>query len=104
MTEDAEALPARQSQAIAEITNENPRTFLQTFRNVAKSDLCEEGGVLNAQWQKWSDLDNKEVINKFTAILVGMGFAGAALEMLLVSVAVIVIHLGVKAFCEHYSN
>ncbi|WP_255325073.1 hypothetical protein [Xenococcus sp. PCC 7305] len=44
------------------------------------------------------------MINRFTAILVGLGFAGGALEILLVSVAVIVIHLGVKAFCEHYSN
>ncbi|WP_144053333.1 hypothetical protein [Xenococcus sp. PCC 7305] len=46
VTEEQEQLPARQSQAIAEITNENPTTFLQTFRHVAKSDLCEEGGVL----------------------------------------------------------
>lgn len=103
-TEEEAELPVKQSQDIAEITQENPKTFLQTFLAEAKSDLCEEGGVLYAQWKKWSDLNNEDVINRFTMILVGLGFTGRALEILVVSVAVIVIHLGVKAFCEYYSQ
>ena len=103
-TEEPDRLPVKQSQAIAEITQENPQTFLQTFLAVAKSDLCEEGGVLYDQWKKWADLNNEDAINRFTAILVGLGFTGGALEILVVSVAVIVIHLGVRAFCEYYSN
>ncbi len=103
-TKEPNRLPVKQSQAIAEITQENPQTFLQTFLAVAKSDLCEEGGVLYTQWKKWADLNNKDVINRFTAILVALGFTGNALEILVVSVAVIVIHLGAKAFCEYYSQ
>ncbi len=99
-TEEADRLPVKQSQAIAETTQENPKTFLQKFRAAAKNDLCEEGGVLYTQWKKWADLNNKDVIERFTAILVALGFTGNALEILVVSVAVIVIHLGAKAFCE----
>ncbi len=101
--EEAE-LPVKQSQAIAEITQENPKTFLKTFLAVAKTDLCEEEGVLYAQWKKWADLNNEDVINRFTAILVALGFTGNALQILIVSVSVIVIHLGAKAFCEYYSH
>ncbi len=103
-TKEPDGLPVKQSQAIAEITQENPKTFLQTFLAAAKSDLCEEGGVLYTQWKKWADLNNKDVIERFTAILVALGFTGNSLEILLVSVAVIVIHLGAKAFCEYYSQ
>ena len=102
-TEETENLPVKQSQAIAEITQEDPNTFLKTFLAVAKSDLCEEGGLLYGQWKKWADLNNKDVIEKFTAILVALGFTGNTLPILVVAVAVIVIHLGVKTVCEYYS-
>jgi hypothetical protein len=77
---------------------------LKKFRRAAKSDLCEEGGLLNSQWKKWGDLNNQDVLDKFGILLVAMGFSGAALEILVVALAVIVIHIGVKAFCEDYSE
>jgi hypothetical protein len=95
-------LPEKQSQAIAEITKAEPKSFLKKFRLAAKSDLCEEGGLLNNQWKKWTDLNNKDVVDKFGIVLAALGFSGAALEMLVVALAVIVIHIGVKAFCEEY--
>ncbi|MDP8963006.1 MAG: hypothetical protein M3O33_03280 [Cyanobacteriota bacterium] len=100
----SDSLPTKQSQAIEEITKEKSKSFLKKFGRAAKTDLCEEGGLLNSQWKKWADLDNKDVIDKFVLILAPMGFSGAALEMLVVAVAVIVIHIGVKAFCEDYSE
>ena len=102
--DESTELPAKQSQAIAKVTQEDPKTFMQKFWTVAKKDLCEEGGVLYTQWQKWTDLKNEAVIDRFTAILVGLGFAGIALEILVVSTAVIVIHLGAKTFCEYYAQ
>ncbi len=102
-TEETEGLPVKQSQVITEITQEDPKTFLKTFLAVAKGDLCEEGGLLYGQWKKWADLNNKDVIEKFTAILVALGFTGNTLPILVVAVAVIVIHLGVKTVCEYYS-
>ncbi|KAB8317193.1 hypothetical protein SD81_017810 [Tolypothrix campylonemoides VB511288] len=101
--EEANALPVKQSQTIEQITKEKPESFLKKFARAAKSDLCQEGGVLNTQWKKWADLNNKDVIDKFGIALVALGFSGNMLQILVVAVAVIVIHIGVKAFCENYS-
>ncbi len=103
-SETPDSLPVKQSQAIEEITQEKPNSFLKKFGRAAKSDLCEEEGLLNTQWKKWADLNNKDVIDKFEVLLVAMGFSGAGLEILVVAVAVVVIHIGVKAFCEDYSE
>ncbi len=79
-------------------------SFLQKFAKAAKSDLCEENGVLYQQWKNWADLNNKEVIEKFSAVLVALGFSGQMLEILVVSTAVIVLHIRLKAFCEEYNK
>ncbi len=101
---EPDSLPVKQSQDIEEVTKESSKSFLKKFRRAAKSDLCEEGGLLNGQWKKWGDLNNQDVLDKFGILLVAMGFSGAALEILVVALAVIVIHIGVKAFCEDYSE
>ncbi|MCI5114173.1 MAG: hypothetical protein D3913_15275 [Candidatus Electrothrix sp. LOE1_4_5] len=97
--EISERLPV-QWRAIKEISKEDPQTFWQRFKQAAHNDLCEEGGVLNKQWQKWGDLSNKEVLRTFGAVLAAMGFTGNALEMLVVALSVIVIHIGLKAICD----
>ena len=97
--DNPENLPV-QWQAIADATKEEPRSFWQKFKQAARRDLCEEGGVLNTQWKKWGDLSNEAVLKSFGALLAGMGFSGNALQMLAVAVAVIVMHIGCKAVCE----
>ena len=89
-----------QWQAVAEITKEDPQTFWRRFRRAAHSDLCDEGGVLNKQWQKWRDLTSKAVLESFSGILIAMGYSGNALSVLAVALGVIVIHLGCKTICE----
>lgn len=74
--------------------------FLKRFRQAAYEDLCQEGGQLHAQWQKWGDLNNPAVVRTFAAALAGMGIGGNLVPVLVVPLAVIVIHLGVKAFCQ----
>jgi hypothetical protein len=37
-------------------------------------------------------------VDKFGLLLVAMGFSGGMLQILVVAVAVVVIHIGVKAF------
>ncbi|WP_199322653.1 MULTISPECIES: hypothetical protein [Calothrix] len=59
--------------------------------------------MLNKQWQKWGDLDNKDALERLGAVLVTMGVSGDALSLLVVAVTVIIIHIGLKAFCEDYS-
>lgn len=80
-------------------TGEEPESFWARFKKAARQDVCEEGGVLNTQWKKWGDLSDEKVIKQFGAILVAMGFSGNVLQVMAVALAVIVVHLGVKAFC-----
>ena len=101
---DLETQLVKQNQAIATATQEPAKRFLHKFWQAAKADLCEEDGILHKQWQKWGDLDNKETIAKFGGLLAGMGISGELITPLVVSVTVIVLHIGVKAFCEEYGD
>ncbi|WP_417915675.1 hypothetical protein [Candidatus Electronema sp. JM] len=92
-------LPA-QWQIIAAVTKEEPRSFWQKFKQAARRDLCEEGGVLYAQWQRHRDLSSKSVLESFGAVLVAMGYSGNALQVLAVAAGVIVLHLGCTVICE----
>ncbi|WOD41485.1 hypothetical protein [Nodosilinea sp. E11] len=102
--EEPDAPLAKQTSAIERITKEQPVTFLKKFRKAAKADLCKEGGALNAQWQQWKDLASGDVVKNFGPVLVAMGFTGVLLETLVVAVGVIVIHIGLKAFCEEFGD
>jgi len=101
--DDEALLRLPQGEAIAQITQEPPKTFLEKFGKAARADLCEEGGMLYQQWQKWGDLENKEALERLGAVLVAMGFTGGALEPLVVAVLVIILHISIKAFCEDFS-
>jgi hypothetical protein len=92
-------LPEKQCKAIEQASGEKAKTFLQKFRKAARQDLCQEGGVLYAQWKKWGDLSNEKVLKSFGAALVALGLSGTALQIAAVALGVIVLHIGVKAFC-----
>jgi hypothetical protein len=77
---------------------------MKCFLQAARKDLCEKGVVLYQQWKKWGDLSNEKVLHNFGAILVAMGFSRNAVQVLAVALAVIVLHLGVKAICEELAN
>ncbi|WP_052049968.1 hypothetical protein [Leptolyngbya sp. KIOST-1] len=102
--EEPDAPLAKQAAEIERITQEKPVTFLKQFRKAAKADLCQEGGVLYTQWQQWKDLASGDVVKNFGPVLVAMGFSGVLLETLVVAVGVIVIHIGLKAFCEEFGD
>jgi len=51
-------------------------------------------------WKRYGDLNKKEVVKSFGAVLVMMGFAGSALQILAVALVVLVLHLGIKTVCE----
>lgn len=100
----SEAPLAEQAAEIERITQEKPMRFLTKFRLAAKQDVCEPGGVLNAQWQKWKDLASGDVVKSFGPVLVAMGFSGVLLESLVVALGVTVIHIGLKVFCEEFDQ
>ena len=94
------ALGERQRQAIERATGEDAVGFLRRFRAAARKDLCEPGGVLYAQWQKWKDVTNRDVLRTFGAVLLAMGLSGGALQVAAVAIAVYVLYIGVQAFCQ----
>lgn len=89
----------RQRKALEAATGQDAATFLARFRQAARKDLCEDGGLLHEQWKKYRDLASKDMLNRFGGILVGFGLAGSALQIAVVAVAVYVLYLGVQAFC-----
>ncbi len=89
----------RQREAIEKATGKDAKTFLAQFRAAARKDLCEQGGVLHAQWKKYRDLATKDMLKTFGGILVGLGLAGNTLAVVAVAVSVYVLYLGVEAFC-----
>jgi hypothetical protein len=107
-----EVVLAKQYQAIAELTKEPPRGFLAKFGKAAKADLCDENGLLHKQWMKWGDLDNKDTVERLGAVLMTMGISGGVVRAasqipqgsLVSGVVVIVVHIGIKAFCEDYGQ
>ncbi|MEE3718729.1 hypothetical protein V2H45_18460 [Tumidithrix elongata RA019] len=103
-SEDKRSQLVKQNQAIERVTGEPANGFLKKFWRAAKADLCEEEGMLHKQWQKWGDLDNKEAISKFGGFLTGLGLSGDFLTPVVVATTVIVLHIGVKAFCEEYGD
>ena len=60
------AIPAKQKQQLEQVTQEDADTFMKKFARAAKKDLCLEGGVLNAQWKKYGDLENNEMLKTFS--------------------------------------
>ena len=95
-----QALGEKQKQAIERATGEEATSFLVRFKNAARNDLCEKGGILHTQWTKWKDLANKDIVKTFGGILVGMGLSGGALHIAVVAITVYVLYLGVEAFCR----
>jgi hypothetical protein len=99
-TRGADSRPLeKQREAIERATGEDARTFLARFRAAARRDVCEQGGVIYEQWQKWRDVTNRDVLKSFGAVLVGMGLSGSALQIAVVALAVYVLYLGIQAFC-----
>ena len=97
-------LPDPQRNAIAQATGQEPESVMKKFMRVARKDLCEADGVLYQQWQRWGDLQNKDTLDKLGAVGVALGFSGEILPVVLVAIAVIIIHLGVKTICEEFAS
>ncbi len=95
---------SKQKDAIELLTKESMPSFLTKFGRAAKSELCDEKGMLNQQWQKYLDLDNKDALQQLGNVLFGMGFAKDAVSTLAVATIVIIGRIGLKAFCEDYGS
>jgi hypothetical protein len=95
---------SKQKESIELVTQEPMESFLARFGKAAKSDICDQDGLLNQQWHKWGDLNNKDALERLGAVLVTMGFSGNAVSPLAVAAIVVLVQIGLKAFCEDYGN
>jgi hypothetical protein len=94
----------KQQESIESLTKEPMPSFLAKFGRAAKADICDKDGLLNQQWHKWGDLNNQDALERLGAVLVTMGFSGNVVSPLAVAAIVVVVHIGLKAFCEDYGN
>ena len=94
----------KQKESIESLTKEPMPKFLARFGQAAKSDICDKDGLLNQQWHKWGDLNNKDALERLAAVLVTMGFSGNVVSPLAVAAIVVLVHIGLKAFCEDYGD
>ena len=95
---------SKQKESIESLTQKPMERFLADFGWAAKSELCDEKGMLNQQWQKYLDLDNKDALKQLGNVLLGMGFAKDAVSTLAVAAIVVIGRIGLKAFCKDYGN
>jgi hypothetical protein len=95
---------SKQKESIESLTQKPMERFLTDLGWAAQSELCDEKGMLNQQWQKYLDLDNKDALKQLGNVLLGMGFAKDAVSTLAVAAIVVIGRIGLKAFCKDYGN
>jgi hypothetical protein len=95
---------SKQKDAIESLTKEPMPSFLAKFGRAAKADICDKDGMLHKYWEKWGDLNNKDALERLGGVLVAMGFSGDVVSPLAVAAIVVIVHIGLKAFCEDYGN
>ena len=93
-----------QKDAIVVATEEEADGFLRKFARVARRDVCEEGGLLNQQWEKYQDLGREDTLVVVAGALGLMGLANPVVVAIAVPITVIVLHLGLRTFCEEYGE
>ena len=93
-----------QKDAIVVATEEEADGFLRKFARVAGRDVCEEGGLLNQQWEKYQDLGREDTLVVVAGALGLMGLANPVVVAIAVPITVIVLHLGLRTFCEEYGE
>ena len=93
-----------QKDAIVVATEEEADGFLRKFARVARRDVCEEGGLLNQQWEKYQDLGREDTLVVVAGALGLMGLANPVVVAIAVPITVIILHLGLRTFCEEYGE
>jgi hypothetical protein len=78
--------------------------FLRKFARVARRDVCEDSGLLNKQWEKYQDLSREDTLVVVAGALGLMGIANPVVVAIGVPITVIILHLGLRTFCEEYGG
>jgi hypothetical protein len=93
-----------QKDTIEVATGEPTDGFLRKFARVARRDVCEDSGLLNKQWEKYQDLSREDTLVVVAGALGLMGIANPVVVAIGVPITVIILHLGLRTFCEEYGG
>ncbi len=93
-----------QTAAIEQLAGEPADSFLRKLARVARRDVCEEGGLLNQQWAQYQDLSRADTLAVVGGALGLLGLANPVVTAIAVPVTVIILHLGLRTFCEEYGE
>ncbi len=93
-----------QTAAIEQLAGEPADSFLRKLARVARRDVCEEGGLLNKQWEQYQDLSRADTLAVVGGALGLLGLANPVVVAIAVPVTVIILHLGLRTFCEEYGE
>jgi hypothetical protein len=97
------AAPVQQA-VIEKATGEPFETFWQKYKRHARRDLCLPGGLLYEQWQKWKDMQSKDLVKVAYGALAGVGIGAANVPAVAVAASVFVLNvvakIGIEAVCE----
>jgi hypothetical protein len=85
---------------VEEATGEKAESFWNKFKQTARKDLCEEGGMLYEQYRSWRDITSKDLVQYSSGVLLGLGLSGAPLLTAVVAVSAVTLHLGVRTICD----
>jgi hypothetical protein len=89
-----------QRAAIEHATGEPATSFLARFRQAARRDICQPGGILHEQWVKYQDIANKDALKVVGRVLDEMKIKRGVLQGVAVAIIVYLLHLGLEAFCQ----
>jgi hypothetical protein len=98
------SLPPKQRQNIEKNIKENSENFSDRVLRALYNDLCKDDGILYKQYQRFGELNNKEIIKTLGPLLAGMGLASIPLQTVTVAITVYVLHIGVKVICDETQN
>jgi hypothetical protein len=94
----------KQQKIIEQLTQEPMPSFMAKLGRAARSEICDEDGLLYKQWEKWGDFENKDALKVIAGVLAGMGITGNAWPTVTVAVVVVIARIGRRAFCEDYGD
>ena len=93
-----------QRETIEQATAEPFGTFWQRYRRHLRADLCQPGGLLHDQWQRYKDVESKSAVRVSYAWLAAMGIPTGSVAPVAVAASVfllnVLVKVGIEAICD----
>jgi hypothetical protein len=89
---------------IEQATAQPFESFWQRYRLHLRTDLCQPGGLMHDQWQRYRDVESKSMVRNAYPLVAAMGIPMGSFEPVVVAASVFVLNVlakaGIAAICE----